>query len=710
MSVSVSDSSSERSLERDQDDSIAAVVSSPSLSSLSHIDLINNDTESIREGNDYDVEEEKNDELMKRELQSSGVAVDSFFCHICYSVRTPEALAEEGDVCYRVESCSHVFCLTCLQSYLEACIIEGKTQIKCCCLADEELQTPSSGNDDSEPKRDGGTIKSNAVVFCDALFSCDEINIILVNKPTLKRKYDRFKLLKENNNGRECPVCCHLQLHAAPDKHNETRRTLATEAPLPTVLHTQTPHVYTQEQSNLVVCENVECGTVYCFQHALAHPSTMTCEEYEKSIATSVKASTNIIESTSKPCPNCGIRITKSDGCNHMKCTYCQQCFCWICGVAVEDAVFPSHFQWWNAMGCANMQMAEEVVPTRRSIIYARVTALLQTIIFGPLCLVSALLSFMFCFPCIYCYTTDQESNAVQKASVNNEEFNAFSANSQDNDDHEARTTAVREGSTSSPTTRSTFSFVRTFQSCLSGWGLFYLCILVVVPLAVLCGALYVVCWLCYVLGYVVSYPFYYYFKVKKGEKPRSFLSFFVIRRGDLDISGPPTTMPTSIIPPRPASMTNFSENIVDNVVKADVNNKNKLEVVRDNYNKISAEEDIELRKLEEGLSMSPIEISPRPGSRKGVRIPSRTNSNVSLNVNGQDSDCDIDGNYTGIRVKGEKSCEKCDNQKKQAIALQYNNSTNGHNTSVEKLKVMDDRKRKRIVSNNATTIHGSEI
>jgi hypothetical protein len=34
-----------------------------------------------------------------------------------------------------------------------------------------------------------------------------------------------------------------------------------------------------------------------------------------------------------KPCPKCNIPIQKSKDCNHMKCTYCDADFCYLCGI-----------------------------------------------------------------------------------------------------------------------------------------------------------------------------------------------------------------------------------------------------------------------------------------------------------------------------------------------------------------------------------------
>ena len=60
------------------------------------------------------------------------------------------------------------------------------------------------------------------------------------------------------------------------------------------------------------------CGRIY---HGNA-PCTVSLDE----------ASAAFIQESSKPCPQCGVHIHKTDGCNHMTCR-CRCEFCWICGV-----------------------------------------------------------------------------------------------------------------------------------------------------------------------------------------------------------------------------------------------------------------------------------------------------------------------------------------------------------------------------------------
>ncbi|KAL2260430.1 hypothetical protein VTK26DRAFT_5543 [Humicola hyalothermophila] len=92
----------------------------------------------------------------------------------------------------------------------------------------------------------------------------------------------------------------------------------------------------------------VSCGSKTCFLHKVPWHAGMTCEEWdmlaeptpteeqvsETSIlqrAQELRASKEIIDRTTKPCPNCKWNIEKNGGCDHMTCIHCLHQFCWEC-------------------------------------------------------------------------------------------------------------------------------------------------------------------------------------------------------------------------------------------------------------------------------------------------------------------------------------------------------------------------------------------
>ena len=74
------------------------------------------------------------------------------------------------------------------------------------------------------------------------------------------------------------------------------------------------------------------CGQKSCFTHDVPWHSELTCTQYDKIIKKAEKATQNFLDRETKPCPKCGVRITKIGGCNHMVCKVpsCKYEFCWL--------------------------------------------------------------------------------------------------------------------------------------------------------------------------------------------------------------------------------------------------------------------------------------------------------------------------------------------------------------------------------------------
>lgn len=93
---------------------------------------------------------------------------------------------------------------------------------------------------------------------------------------------------------------------------------------------------------NYMDCAN--CGYKQCLTHKVPWHFNETCDQYEYRTsgqqARDEEAQTEaMIDSVSKKCPgsNCGWRIQKTDGCDHMTCRKCRHQFCWQCLASHAD-------------------------------------------------------------------------------------------------------------------------------------------------------------------------------------------------------------------------------------------------------------------------------------------------------------------------------------------------------------------------------------
>ncbi|CAH1764551.1 11462_t:CDS:10, partial [Entrophospora sp. SA101] len=80
----------------------------------------------------------------------------------------------------------------------------------------------------------------------------------------------------------------------------------------------------------ILTCGN--CGTKSCFVHDSLWHEGLTCEQYDEVERIRNEATQTYLEQHTKPCPKCGVRISKNEGCDHMTCKVleCKHEFCWL--------------------------------------------------------------------------------------------------------------------------------------------------------------------------------------------------------------------------------------------------------------------------------------------------------------------------------------------------------------------------------------------
>lgn len=89
------------------------------------------------------------------------------------------------------------------------------------------------------------------------------------------------------------------------------------------------------------LCEHHTCSK--CFEHIgpVKDEDAHTCKPENIESA-------EFIRKQSKPCPCCGTRISKIDGCDQMWCTQCHKAFSWNTGKVVTGTVHNPHFYQWQ--------------------------------------------------------------------------------------------------------------------------------------------------------------------------------------------------------------------------------------------------------------------------------------------------------------------------------------------------------------------------
>ena len=271
-----------------------------------------------------------------------------------------------------VPNCGHRFCRECFVVFLESSINSGKLDLKCFHLRRMELVSESEQQEVT--KEEDGTVTAATAtaatpmdeiwepydkekhVICGQKIDKEFVSQILgthdtvdansVHNVTIKlspadmeggapyvqrinnitkgaqliSRYERLLFMKDHEDGRECPSCFYLQQCHEIDRGKPWSYYSKKEVINEGENKDDTPPM----NPNDVMCENPECLHIYCFEHSDAHPGR-SCDEYRLQTAEETAVSESLIANTSKPCPGCGIPVTKLEGagCNHMKCPDC---------------------------------------------------------------------------------------------------------------------------------------------------------------------------------------------------------------------------------------------------------------------------------------------------------------------------------------------------------------------------------------------------
>jgi E3 ubiquitin-protein ligase RNF14 len=264
----------------------------------------------------------------KRELFEK----ETFECGVCLEPK-------KGVQCHRL-SCSHVFCISCLQDFYNNCINEGDVDnVKC--LA------PDCGKDlkplpPPVERTPSGPIPKRKKV--DRTLNPSELLQIPIEQELVQRyvRLKRKKRLESDKNTIYCPRqwcqgAARSKKHPKPiDPLNDTEEASSeSEVEDPAVASSRKTKKSQPEDipmsERLCVCE--DCSFAFCSVCKKGwHGELAVCNpRRQHELNEEEKASLEYLKLHTTACPTCSAPAQKTMGCNHMICFKCNTHFCYLC-------------------------------------------------------------------------------------------------------------------------------------------------------------------------------------------------------------------------------------------------------------------------------------------------------------------------------------------------------------------------------------------
>ncbi|KAF7161212.1 hypothetical protein CNMCM6106_008538 [Aspergillus hiratsukae] len=269
---------------------------------------------------------------------------ETFECGVCLEPK-------KGSVCHRLLSCSHVFCVPCLQDFFNSCITEGDVDsVKCLSpdCAKERNGVPEAGNQLKRRKKHDRTL------------SPSELLQIPLDQETVQRYVflKRKKKLESDKSTVYCPRqwcqgAARSKKHPKPvdpmtddvDSSDEEEGFAfdpnGDEAQLPPMA------------DRVAICE--DCNYAFCSVCKKGwHGELVRCfPRRDAELSAEEKATEEYLRLYTSPCPTCDAPCQKRLGCNHMICFKCSTHFCYLCSSWLSEDNPYRHFNDTNSQ-CYN--------------------------------------------------------------------------------------------------------------------------------------------------------------------------------------------------------------------------------------------------------------------------------------------------------------------------------------------------------------------
>ncbi|KAJ5109883.1 hypothetical protein N7532_002528 [Penicillium argentinense] len=258
---------------------------------------------------------------------------ETFECGVCLEPK-------KGAICYRLQRCSHVFCVSCLQDFYNTCIEEGDVDSVKCLAPDcdrNRSPAPLTGAEGDTPRR-----KKRRTL------SPSELLQIPIAPETVKRYV--FLRRKKQIEADKTTVYCPRQWcqgAARSNRHPKPADPMADEDDAsdddegPAAEITQLPPV----EDRLAICE--DCGYAFCSICRKGwHGEIVRCiaPRRQEELSEEEKATQHYLALYTTPCPHCNVPCQKQMGCNHMRCFQCDAHFCYLCSSWLDPSNPYLHF------------------------------------------------------------------------------------------------------------------------------------------------------------------------------------------------------------------------------------------------------------------------------------------------------------------------------------------------------------------------------
>ncbi|TLD31899.1 putative ring finger protein [Venturia nashicola] len=256
---------------------------------------------------------------------------ETFDCGICLEPK-------KGSSCYRLQKCSHVFCVDCLQDFYVNAITEGDVANVKCLAPDCGVQRD---NNTRRAKKAARTLGPNELL---------QIPI----ERSLVQRYVDLKRKKKLESSKDTVYCPRQWCQGPASVKRRIKKDLSQFEDEESADESEVPPVDDEKKKaedkvvaindRLRICE--DCDYAFCRVCLTGwHGEFVRCWPKSTTELNEVdQASYDYIRLHTSPCPTCSSPSQKTHGCNHMNCYQCNTHFCYLCSAWLDPQNPYKHF------------------------------------------------------------------------------------------------------------------------------------------------------------------------------------------------------------------------------------------------------------------------------------------------------------------------------------------------------------------------------